>query len=338
MNQISGQQYADFGTANVQGSALFMNAVGQQMAAAAAAPGAASARRWPRPATARPARPHLETVGPWVSGLGGFGQRAGQRQQPRRCTYNFVGTAAGVDYRFDTETCCWVSLRATPTASNGSTASSARAGPTRSTSRPTAASPRTASMPMRWRATPTPTTSCSGRSSSPACSRRPPTADRRQPVPGPGRDRLQDRRLCTGGDDGDAVRPPAACDGEPGGVQRMGRQLAQPQRGAADDQLRAHDLRRRPRHVVGSATSARSTWACAWAGCTSMPTRPADDGGVRRRAGQRLHRLRRHAAARSAVIGFAPAATSPTPRSSTSATTASSAAAPTTMSSTSGCA
>ncbi len=34
LNAISGQQYADFGTTNVQGAALFMNAVGQQMAAA----------------------------------------------------------------------------------------------------------------------------------------------------------------------------------------------------------------------------------------------------------------------------------------------------------------
>ncbi|HZX85209.1 MAG TPA: autotransporter-associated beta strand repeat-containing protein, partial [Reyranella sp.] len=34
LNAISGQQYADFGTTNLQGAALFMNVVGQQMAAA----------------------------------------------------------------------------------------------------------------------------------------------------------------------------------------------------------------------------------------------------------------------------------------------------------------
>ena len=58
------------------------------------------------------------------------------------------------------------------------------------------ASRRAASMPMRWRATPIPTTSCSGRSPIPGL--QPRTANgqhRRQPVPRPGRDGLRDRGL-----------------------------------------------------------------------------------------------------------------------------------------------
>ena len=34
MNALSGQPYADFGTMNMKSSALFMNAMGQQMALA----------------------------------------------------------------------------------------------------------------------------------------------------------------------------------------------------------------------------------------------------------------------------------------------------------------
>ena len=49
LNTISGQPYADFGTLNINNSALFMNALGQQMANARGARGRrASARRWPQ--------------------------------------------------------------------------------------------------------------------------------------------------------------------------------------------------------------------------------------------------------------------------------------------------
>ena len=94
---------------------------------------------------------------------------------------------------------------------------------------------------------------------------------RRQPVPRPGRDRLQVGVYAP------ARRPSRRSGGcrsraRPERLQRVGRQLAQPQRGAADDQLAAHDVGRRPRRRrSASATSASSTWRCGWAGCTSSP-------------------------------------------------------------------
>ena len=58
LDTISGQPYADFGTMNTNNAALFMNALGQQMAnARGAAPAPANARRWRRPARSRAAMP-----------------------------------------------------------------------------------------------------------------------------------------------------------------------------------------------------------------------------------------------------------------------------------------
>ena len=55
LNTISGEPWADFGTMNTNNSAMFMNALGQQMAMARGASAPASARRWRRPAISRPA-------------------------------------------------------------------------------------------------------------------------------------------------------------------------------------------------------------------------------------------------------------------------------------------
>ena len=96
-----------------------------------------------------------------------------------------------------------------------------------------------------------------------------------------------------------AVRAPPGLEHQPGGVQRMGRQLAQPERGAADDDLAAHDARRRPRrrHRPRRHAHARPRPAAGLAARVRQHG-TADHGGVRRRAVGQLHRLRRHAAAR----------------------------------------
>ncbi|CAN5869630.1 hypothetical protein BH11PSE3_BH11PSE3_08440 [soil metagenome] len=100
LNAISGQPYADFGTLSVQGGALFMNAVGQQMAVARG--GAVSGGQ--RQALAQACEiENCEAASPWgvwASGLGGFGNVAGNGNAAA-LTYNLGGGAAGIDYRLD---------------------------------------------------------------------------------------------------------------------------------------------------------------------------------------------------------------------------------------------
>jgi outer membrane autotransporter protein len=99
LNAISGQPYADFGTTNVNNAAMFMNALGQQMANAR---GTASTGQ--RQALAQACE--IETcdaVSPlsaWASALGGLGSVLGDGNTST-LTYNFGGVAAGIDYRFD---------------------------------------------------------------------------------------------------------------------------------------------------------------------------------------------------------------------------------------------
>ncbi|HEX9325429.1 MAG TPA: autotransporter outer membrane beta-barrel domain-containing protein, partial [Reyranella sp.] len=99
LNAISGQQYADFGTTNVQGAALFMNTVGQQMALAR---GGASGGQ--RQVLAQACEVEAcDGVSPWsvwASALGGLGSVAGNGNSST-LTYNFGGAAAGIDYRLD---------------------------------------------------------------------------------------------------------------------------------------------------------------------------------------------------------------------------------------------
>src|SRR4029450_5611923 len=99
LNQISGQPYADFGTVSVRGSTLFMNAVGQQLSAARGGVGGSGQRQ--ALAQACDAEACDAATGPWgvwVSGLGGFGNVLGNGNS-QTLTYNFIGTAAGIDYR-----------------------------------------------------------------------------------------------------------------------------------------------------------------------------------------------------------------------------------------------
>ena len=99
LNAISGQPYADFGTMNINSSALFMNALGQQMANAR---GAASGGQ--RQALAQACEIEAcDGVGPlsaWASALGGLGSVLGDGNAST-LTYNFGGAAAGIDYRLD---------------------------------------------------------------------------------------------------------------------------------------------------------------------------------------------------------------------------------------------
>ena len=100
LNAISGQPYADFGTLNVQGAVLFMNALGQQMAVARG--GAVGGGQ--RQALAQACEiESCDAVGPWgawASALGGLGSVAGNGNSST-LTYNFGGGAAGIDYRVD---------------------------------------------------------------------------------------------------------------------------------------------------------------------------------------------------------------------------------------------
>ena len=99
LSALSGEPWADFGTMNINNSTLFMNAIGQQMAAAHGG----------RPAGQRVALAEAcdiaacESVGhlsAWASGLGGLGSAMGDGNAST-LTYNFGGAAVGVDYRID---------------------------------------------------------------------------------------------------------------------------------------------------------------------------------------------------------------------------------------------
>jgi outer membrane autotransporter protein len=99
LDTISGQPYADFGTLNTNNGALFMNALGQQMASAR---GAASAGR--RQALAQAceieARDGVGPLNAWFSALGGLGSVLGDANAST-FSYNLGGAAAGIDYRLD---------------------------------------------------------------------------------------------------------------------------------------------------------------------------------------------------------------------------------------------
>jgi len=100
MNAISGQNYSGFGTANLGGGLLFMNAMGQQMSAAR---GTGSRESRTALALACDVTCDGELPGPWSlwgSAMGGTGTIAGSANAGT-LTYNAGGVATGVDYRFD---------------------------------------------------------------------------------------------------------------------------------------------------------------------------------------------------------------------------------------------
>jgi autotransporter-associated beta strand protein/T5SS/PEP-CTERM-associated repeat protein len=99
LNAISGQQYADFGTTNVQGAVLFMNTVGQQMALARGGAGGGQ-RQALAQACEVEACDGMSPWSVWASAIGGLGSVAGNGNSST-LTYNFGGAAAGIDYRLD---------------------------------------------------------------------------------------------------------------------------------------------------------------------------------------------------------------------------------------------
>jgi outer membrane autotransporter protein len=98
LDAISGQPYADFGTMNINNSAMFMNALGQQMAGARGASSTAQ-RQALAQACDIAACDGMSPWGTWASALGGLGNVAGDGNSST-LSYNFGGGAAGIDYRF----------------------------------------------------------------------------------------------------------------------------------------------------------------------------------------------------------------------------------------------
>jgi fibronectin-binding autotransporter adhesin len=99
LNAISGQPYADFGTLNTNNGALFMNALGQQMANARDASGAGQ-RQMLAQACEIEACDGTSPLSAWFSALGGLGSVLGD-SNASTFTYNLGGAAAGIDYRLD---------------------------------------------------------------------------------------------------------------------------------------------------------------------------------------------------------------------------------------------
>src|SRR5262249_24963681 len=97
LNQISGQPYADFGTANLASNTLFMNALGQQMAIARGGSGSGQ-RQTLAQACDIEFCDGASLFSVWGSALGGFGSVQGDGNS-NTFVYNLGGAAAGIDYR-----------------------------------------------------------------------------------------------------------------------------------------------------------------------------------------------------------------------------------------------
>ena len=100
LDTISGQPYADFGTMNTNNAALFMNALGQQMANARGSSVSTGQRQALAQACEIEACDGVGPLSAWASALGGLGSVLGDGNAST-LTYNFGGAAAGIDYRFD---------------------------------------------------------------------------------------------------------------------------------------------------------------------------------------------------------------------------------------------
>ena len=100
LDTISGQPYTGFGTVNLLAARSFLTVVGQQTATARA-----GADGTQRVALAEACVIACDTTEPprwgaWISGYGGVGGIGGN-SNAGALTYNFGGTAVGVDYRLD---------------------------------------------------------------------------------------------------------------------------------------------------------------------------------------------------------------------------------------------
>jgi len=103
LQALSGQPYADFGTVNLRGGQLFMNAIGRQMAVnrGAGLGGAKSVALAEACADTCDAGTGTPTrFGAWLSGIGSTGSVLGDGNAAG-LTYTLGGTAFGIDYRLD---------------------------------------------------------------------------------------------------------------------------------------------------------------------------------------------------------------------------------------------
>jgi outer membrane autotransporter protein len=100
LNALSGEQYADFGTMNVNSAAMFMNVIGQQMALARSGNSAPGQRAALAQACDVAACDGASPFSVWGSALGGVGSVSGDTNAST-ATYNFGGAAVGIDYRLD---------------------------------------------------------------------------------------------------------------------------------------------------------------------------------------------------------------------------------------------
>ena len=293
LNAISGQPYADFGTLNVQGGALFMNAVGQQMAVARGGAAGGGQRQALAQACAVESCDAASPWAAWASALGGLGNVAGNGNSST-LTYNFGGGAAGIDYRLDPR--LLVGIGAGYTAANQWVDSFMGRGWSDSVSVTVYGSFTQGGFYAD---------ALAGYAYSNN------QMQRQIIIPG-----LQPRTAngSTGANQflGQVetgykvpVFAPAFASVTPfarlqissvnqNGFSEWGANSLEPQRGAADDQLAALDPGRRSgrRHRAGRHPDARPGAASGLAARIRQHG-PADDGGLRRRAVQRLHRLRR---------------------------------------------
>jgi outer membrane autotransporter protein len=100
LTAISGQPIANFGTVNLQGGALFMSTVGQQMGLARSGAGGGRRVALAEACEISACEGAASPWGGWMSAVGGLGSVAGNGNAST-LTYNFGGTAVGLDYRFN---------------------------------------------------------------------------------------------------------------------------------------------------------------------------------------------------------------------------------------------
>ena len=297
LDAISGQPYADFGTMNTNNAAMFMNALGQQMAMARGASATGQRQALAQACDIAACDGASSPLSAWMSALGGLGSVLGD-SNASTLTYNFGGAAAGLDYRLDprflvgigagyTHGTQWVNSflgqgwsDSVSVAAYGSFTQSgfyldALAGYAWFNNQ----LQRQILIPGLQQRTATGSTGANqflGQAE--------------------GGYKLGDLR--TGGRDHHAVRPAASLERDPERLLGVGRAVAQPQRGAADHQLAAHHAGRRSREFDRPRQRAHARPGTSPRLAARVRRyRPADHRGLRRRAGQLLHRVRRHAAA-----------------------------------------
>ena len=100
LDAISGQPWADFGTMNTNNAAMFMNALGQQMAMARGASASGQRQALAQACDIAACDGASSPLSAWMSALGGLGSVLGD-SNASTLTYNFGGAAAGLDYRLD---------------------------------------------------------------------------------------------------------------------------------------------------------------------------------------------------------------------------------------------